>query len=77
MLMGRKYRNQTSKPVILSIGSRLKGNAFNLPFPCKIGHGFEPSSFMFLRGIFAFCRREGSGDGPKFRIHQTDSRSKG
>ena len=75
MLTACKHRNQTSKPVILSIGSRLKGNAFDLPVPCEIGHGAEPSSFMFLRGTFAFCRRERSGDGPKFRIHQTDCRS--
>jgi hypothetical protein len=54
MLTARKYRNRASKPVILSIGSRLKDNAFDLPVPCEIGHGFEPSSFMFLRETFAF-----------------------
>jgi len=83
MVTARKYRNRASKPVILSIGSRLKDNAFDLPVPCEIGDGFEPSSFMFLRGTFAFRRRERSGDGPRFRIHlpqavsQTDRRSKG
>jgi hypothetical protein len=41
MLTARKYRNRASKPVILSIGSRLKDNAFDLPVPCEIGHGFE------------------------------------
>ena len=75
MLTACRYRNQSSKTVILSIGSRLKGNSFDLPVPCEIGRGFEPSSFMFLRGTFAFGRRERSGDGPKFRIHQTDCRS--
>ena len=55
MLAACKYRNQASKRVILSIGSRLAGNAFDLPVPCEIGHGFEPSSFIFLRGtLFAF-----------------------
>src|SRR6516164_3304804 len=57
MLTARKYRNRASKLVILSIGSRLRDNAFDLPVPCEIGHGFEPSSFVFLRGIFAFRRR--------------------
>src|SRR6516165_7727872 len=57
MLTARKYQNRASKLVILSIGSRLKDNAFDLPVPCEIGHGFEPSSFMFLSGIFAFRRR--------------------
>jgi len=42
--------------VILSIGSRLKGNAFDLLVPCEIGDGFEPSSFIFLHGTFAFRR---------------------
>ena len=73
MLTAHKYRDRASKRVILSIGSRLKGNAFDLPFPCEIGHCFEPSSFMFLRGTFAFRRRERSGDGPKFRIHLPQS----
>src|SRR6516162_9256354 len=41
MLTARRYRNQASKPVILSIGSRLKGNAFDLPVPCEIGRGFD------------------------------------
>jgi hypothetical protein len=44
MLTARKYRNRASMPVILSIGSRLTDNAFDLPVPCEIGHGFEPSS---------------------------------
>ena len=58
MLTARKYRNRASKRVILSIGSRLEGNAFDLPLPCEIGHGFEPSSFIFLRGtLFAFRGR--------------------
>ena len=39
MLTARKYRNRASKLVILSIGSRLKDNAFDLPVPCEIGHG--------------------------------------
>ena len=54
MLAARKSRNQASKRVILSIGSRLEGNEFDLPVPCEIGHGFEPSSFIFLHGtLFA------------------------
>jgi hypothetical protein len=48
MLTTRKYRKRASKRVILFIGSRLNDNAFDLPVPCEIGHGFEPSSFMFL-----------------------------
>src|SRR6516162_3962260 len=39
MLTARKYRNRASKLVILSIGSRLKDNAFDLPVPSEIGHG--------------------------------------
>src|SRR6516164_127089 len=57
MLTARKYRNRASKLVILSICSRLKDSAFDLRVPCEIGHGFEPSSFIFLRGTFALCRR--------------------
>src|SRR6516165_11080219 len=57
MLTTRKYQNRVSKLVILSIGSWLKDNAFDLPVPCEICRGFEPSSFVFLRGIFAFRRR--------------------
>ena len=69
MLTTGKYRKRVSKRVILSIGSRLKGNAFDLLVPCEIGDGFEPSSFIFLHGTFAFRRRERSGDRPKFRSH--------
>ena len=47
MLTARKYRNRASKLVILSIGSRLEGNAFGLPVPWEIGHGLKPSSFIF------------------------------
>jgi hypothetical protein len=47
MLKAREYRNRASKRVILSIGSRLKGNAFDLPVPCEIGHRFESSCFSF------------------------------
>jgi hypothetical protein len=55
MRTARKYRNQASKRVILSIGSRLEGDAFDLPVPCEIGHSFEPSFFIFLREtLFAF-----------------------
>jgi hypothetical protein len=69
MLTARKYRNRASKPVILSIGSRAEGQCIRSPGSVEIGHGFKPSSFMFLRRTFAFRRRERSGDGPKFRIH--------
>ena len=47
MLTARKYRNRASKRVTLSIGSRLKGNAFDLPVPCEIGQvlSLRPLSF--------------------------------
>src|SRR6516162_9587470 len=36
MLTARKYRNRASKIVILSIGSRLKDNAFDLRFRARL-----------------------------------------
>jgi hypothetical protein len=45
MLTAGKYRKRVSKRVILSIGSRLKGNAFDLLVPCEIGHGLYLSSW--------------------------------
>src|SRR6516164_3416051 len=48
MPTARKYRNRVSKLVIFSIGSRLKDNAFDLPVPSEIGHGFEPWNLCVL-----------------------------
>jgi hypothetical protein len=83
MLTARKYRDRASKRVILSIGSRLKGNAFDLPVPCEMGHGFEPSSFIFR---VEPSRSAGGSDPVTDRsfesislkaVSQTDCRSKG